>query len=309
MTDAKLVKTIDKISFGRTGHLSSRIIFGAAALGAMRQEKADDTIRLVREYGVNHFDVAASYGDAELRLAPFLSEYRDEIFLATKTGDRTRDGAFKSIEQSLERMQIDQLDLIQFHNLTRDSDWETVMSEGGALKAAMQAQEQGLVKYVGVTGHGTRTAEMHLRSLAHFEFASVLLPYSHMSLQDERYKIEFEELYNLCQEKNVAMQTIKSIARRRWRAEDESKKFSWYEPIKEEAAIHRAVHWVLSQPGVFLNSSSDAGLLKIILEAAGNFNGNMDAAEIAKLQLDVAQDVIDQSLEPLFVRGEMDDVR
>lgn len=181
--------------FGKTGHQSSRIIFGAAAIGGMRQEKADSTIDMVRNAGINHFDTAASYGDSELRLGDFLQDHRQDVFLASKTGDRDGAGARRSIEQSLERMRIDQLDLIQFHNLAQDSDWDTLMAPGGALEAAKKAKEEGLVKFIGVTGHGNRIAEMHLKSLAEYDFASVLLPYFHSMLQDDQYREEFETLY------------------------------------------------------------------------------------------------------------------
>lgn len=295
---------IKTLPFGATGHNSSRLLFGAAALAAMRQEKADAVISLVRDFGVNHFDVAASYGDAELRLAPFLQDHRSEIFLATKTGDRSRDDAMKSIEASLQRMQVEQIDLIQFHNLTKDEDWATVMGPNGALEAAKQARDQGLVRFIGVTGHGTRTAQMHLRSLQAFDFASVLLPYSHTSMADTQYRTEFEQLYQTCQSKQVAMQTIKSIARRRWRDNDPAKRFSWYEPIKDEAALRRAVHWAMSRPGVFLNSSSDASLLKMMLTAADEFDEHHSQG-IAEA---VANDVQQLALEPLFVRGKIEGV-
>jgi aryl-alcohol dehydrogenase-like predicted oxidoreductase len=296
---------MDKIAYGKTGHLSSRILFGAAALGGMRQEKADSVLQIVMDAGINHIDVAASYGDAELRLAPSLQDHRDEFFLATKTGDRTYDGAKASIEASLERMQVEQIDVIQFHNLSKDDEWDTAMCPGGALEAAVEARDQGLVRFIGVTGHGTRIAEMHLKSLAAFDFASVLLPYSVMSMQDDQYAREFEELYALCVEKGVALQTIKSIARRRWREGDESPKFSWYEPIREYDALRRAVHWVLRRPGIFLNSSSDATLLPEIIRAAEEF----DADKVGDLESDVAADVSTQELEPLFEREVQDDVR
>jgi len=295
---------IEKIEFGNTGHQSTRIIFGAAALGGMRQEKADKLLSTVLDYGLNHFDVAASYGDAELRLAPFLQDYRKYIFLATKTGSRDRDGAFASIESSLERMQVEQLDLIQFHNLNNDKDWVRVMAPGGALEAAIEAREQGLVRFIGVTGHGTQIAEMHLRSLAAFDFASVLLPYSYMSLQDKQYQAEFETLYSLCQSKKIAMQTIKSIARRRWREGDTAKKFSWYEPLRDEQAIRRAVFWVFSRKGLFLNSSSDATLLRSILDAALEF----DLLKVDDLDNKIARDAQDYDQESLFIRGMKENV-
>ncbi len=296
---------MQKIPFGSTGHDSSRILFGAAALGAMRQEKADSVMQMVMDAGINHIDVAASYGDAELRLAPFLQDHRQDFFLATKTGDRTYDGAKASIENSLERMQVEQIDVIQFHNLAKDKEWDTVMGPGGALEAATEARDQGLVRFIGVTGHGTRIAEMHLKSLAAFDFASVLLPYNQTSMNDEQYAVEFEELYALCMDKGVAMQTIKSIAKRRWREDDNSPKFSWYEPIREDDALRRAVHWVLSRPGIFLNSSSDATLLPKIIQAAEEF----DADNTGDLQAGIDADITQQELEPLFERGVQDDVR
>jgi len=294
---------IPTLAFGNTGHESSRIIFGAAAIGGMRQEKADSTIEMVRNAGINHFDVAASYGDAELRLAPFLKDHRSEVFLASKTGDRDGDAARKSIETSLERMQIEQLDLIQFHNLAQDADWDTVMSPGGALEAAIKAKEEGLVRFIGVTGHGTRIAEMHLKSLNQYDFASVLLPYNHSTLQENQYREEFERLYQLCEEKNIAMQTIKSIARRRWQDDDESPRFSWYEPFRDDDVIERAVHYVLRRKNLFLNSSSDATLFPKIIAAAESFTAGNDDG----LEEQITRDNADG--EPLFVRGVSDDVR
>lgn len=295
---------MEKHEFGSTGHLSTRILFGAAALGAMRQEKADSVLQMVMDAGINHIDVAASYGEAELRLAPFLQDHRQDFFLATKTGDRTYDGAKASIEQSLQRMQVEQLDLIQFHNLSKDQEWDIAMGPGGALEAAVAAKEQGLVRFIGVTGHGTRIAEMHLKSLRAFDFASVLLPYNVMDMRDEQYAREFEALYTLCMDKGVAMQTIKSIAKRRWQEGNESPKFSWYEPIREDDALRRAVHWVLRRPGLFLNTSSDANLLPKIIQAAEEF----DPDKVGDLEDQVAADVAAQELEPLFERGVQDDV-
>lgn len=296
---------IEKIPFGKTGHDSTRILFGAAALGAMSQDRADRTLELIMDYGVNHIDCAASYGDAELRLAPFLQDHRQDVFLATKTGDRTRDEAFASIERSLERMQTDVIDLIQFHNLNNDEEWEIAFCKGGCLEAALEAREQGMVRFVGVTGHGTRIAEMHMKSLQAFDFASVLCPYSLMSLRDEQYAREFEALYEYCQANGVAMQTIKSIARRRWRDDDESRKLSWYEPLREADAITRAVQWVLRRPGLFLNSSSDATLLPVILDAAaGEQPQDAEALEAA-----VLADAEAQAMEPLFERGVRENVR
>ena len=207
---------IETAPFGRTGHQSTRTIFGAAALGSVTQEQADQTMTLLQQYGVNHIDVAASYGDAELRLAPWLKEHRKEVFLATKTGARDRDGAMEELHRSLERMGVDYVDLWQFHNLADVIEWDQALSRGGAIEAALQAREQGLVKHIGVTGHGSQIPAVHFRSLERVDFDSVLLPYNFIMMQDPNYAEAFERLAARCQERNVAMQTIKSIARRPW---------------------------------------------------------------------------------------------
>jgi aryl-alcohol dehydrogenase-like predicted oxidoreductase len=279
-------------------------LFGAAALGAMRQERADEVLELLLQFGVNHIDVAASYGDAELRIGPWMAKHREDFFLATKTGDRTYEGAKASIACSLERLQVERLDLIQFHNLTDEEGWQTAMGSGGALEAAIEARDQGLVRFIGVTGHGTAVAEMHLRSIEAFDFDSVLLPYNHMMMQDARYSEAFEDLYRKCGERNIAMQTIKSIARRRWLEDDKTRHFSWYEPIREPEALRHAVHWTLSRPRVFLNTSSDATLLRTILEAASEFEEDA-AGEVAA---DVAADAARLDMKPLFVRGVTDTI-
>ena len=295
---------IPMIPFGRTGHNSTRMLFGAAALGSMRQEKADATMDILLEFGVNHIDVAAVYGDAELRLAPFLKKHRQDFFLATKTAERTAEEASKSIEQSLQRMQVDQIDLIQFHNLTDEEGWQTAMGPGGVLEAAIEARDKGQVRFIGVTGHGMAVADMHLRSLERFDFDSVLLPYNHMLMQDPLYSESFEKLYQECNTRGIAMQTIKSIARRRWREDDPSKRLSWYEPIKDEDALRRAVHWNMSRPGIFLNTSSDATLLRGILTAASDFQPQV-ASDIAT---QVANDAAALVMEPLFIRGVADTI-
>lgn len=295
---------IPKIAFGGTGHLSTRTLFGAAALGSMKQERADEILELLLEFGVNHIDVAASYGDAELRIGPWMGAHRDDFFLATKTGDRTYEGAKASIVRSLERLEVDQLDLIQFHNLVDEEGWQTAMGSGGALEAAVEARDQGLVRFIGVTGHGTAVAEMHLRSIESFDFDSVLLPYNHLMLQDPRYAAAFEELYEKCRERNIAIQTIKSIARRRWLEDDATRHFSWYEPIREPDALRRAVHWTFARPGVFLNTSSDATLLRTILEAASEFDESEADQVVAEVEADTAR----LDMEPLFVRGVTDTI-
>ncbi|MGI9590821.1 MAG: aldo/keto reductase, partial [Myxococcota bacterium] len=242
---------IDRIPFGSTGHASSRVIFGAAALGAMRQERADRLLEPLFEFGVNHLDTAAAYGDSELRLAPWLRRHRSEFFLATKTGERSAEGARQSLERSLERLGVDRVDLIQLHNLVDEEGWTRALGPDGALEALVEAREQGLTRFIGVTGHGTRAAAMHLRSLERFAFDSVLLPCSYAMLSQRDYAGDFANLIAVCAERGVAVQTIKSLARRRWSGEPEGPRFSWYEPIREPDAIARAVSFVLSRSGLF----------------------------------------------------------
>jgi aryl-alcohol dehydrogenase-like predicted oxidoreductase len=287
--------------FGATGHQSTRVIFGAAALGAMRQEKADPILALLLEHGVNHIDTAASYGDAELRIGPWMEHHRDRFFLATKTGDRDAAGARASLQRSLERLRVSQLDLIQLHNLVDEAEWATALGPGGALEALIDARAQGLVRFIGVTGHGTRVAAMHRRSLERFPFDSVLLPYNFTMLRDPEYAADVAALLELCRARHVAVQTIKSVARRRWRPDDTERRFSWYEPLREPDAIRRAVHLVLAQPGLFLNTSSDATLLREILEAGAQ-------TPAAPLSAELEADALRFAMEPLFVRGVSDGI-
>jgi aryl-alcohol dehydrogenase-like predicted oxidoreductase len=292
---------LETAPFGATGHQSTRLIFGAAALGAMRQEKADRILELLLEHGVNHIDTAASYGDAELRIGPWMAHHRDRFFLATKTGDRDAAGARASLHRSLERLRVEQIDLIQLHNLVDEAEWATAVGPGGALEALVDARAQGLVRFIGVTGHGTRVAAMHRRSLERFAFDSVLLPYNFTMLCDAEYAADVAALLELCRARHVAVQTIKSVARRRWRPDDAERRFSWYEPLREPDAIRHAVHFVLAEPGLFLNTSSDATLLPQILQAASE---PVAAPPSAKL----VEDTNRLAIEPLFVRGVSDSI-
>jgi aryl-alcohol dehydrogenase-like predicted oxidoreductase len=292
---------IETEAFGNTGHNSTRVVFGAAALGAMRQERADAVLETLLEFGINHLDCAASYGDAELRLAPWMREHRDRFFLATKTAERAAPEARDSLERSLGRLQVDQIDLIQLHNLTDEEGWQTAFAPGGAVEALAEARTQGRVRFIGVTGHGTRVAAMHLRSLERFPFDSVLLPYNFTMMSQPEYAADFEALITTCQERGVAVQTIKSIARRRWQPDDSSPHYSWYEPLRDPAAVRRAVHFVLRRPGLFLNTSSDATLLRMILESAATTRSDDRSAPglAARLEADVAQ----LDMQPLFIPG------
>jgi aryl-alcohol dehydrogenase-like predicted oxidoreductase len=269
------------------------VIFGAAALGSMRQERADAVLAVLGEFGVNHIDTAASYGESEDRLKPWLAAHRAEVFLATKTGERTGAAARAELERSLVRMGVDHIDLIQMHNLVENDEWETAMGPGGALEALVAAREEGLVSAIGVTGHGTRIPGMHLRSLDRFDFDSVLFPYNFTMLSNPTYAATVDELLVVCRERNVAVQTIKAVAQRRWRPEDVEPQRSWYRPLPAGAALDRAVRFVLSNPQVFLNSSSDAGLLRSILTAAAGPTTRPTDDELRG-------DVGEQDMTPLF---------
>jgi aryl-alcohol dehydrogenase-like predicted oxidoreductase len=253
--------------FGRTGHRSSRVIFGAAALGGMSESRAFKTLDLVASYGVNHIDTAAMYGSSEDHLKPWLANHRAEVFLATKTQERVGSVARAELERSLERMGVDHIDLIQLHNLVEPDEWTTAFSKGGAVEALNQARAEGLVSFIGVTGHGLRIPSMHLRSLAEFNFDAVLFPFNHSLLSIDQYRDDVTALRDLCRARNTATQTIKAVARRRWDDGTEGHR-SWYEPLSDSDAIQRAVRYVLSQPDLFLNTTSDATLLPLILEAA-----------------------------------------
>ncbi|MCI0849941.1 MAG: aldo/keto reductase [Chloroflexi bacterium] len=271
---------ITRQSFGRTGQESTRTIFGAAALGRADDEEAAPVLDLLLEHGINHIDTAAMYGRSERRVGAWMDRHRKDFFLATKTGERTYEKARDQFHHSLERMRVDSVDLLQLHNLVDPDEWEVAMGPGGALEAAVEAREQGLVRFIGVTGHGVTVARMHKRSLERFAFDSVLLPYSFVMMRNAQYTADFLELEALCHERGVAMQTIKGITLGPWE-EKEHTHGTWYQPLAEQSDIDRAVHWVLGRPGVFLNTAADIGLLPRVLDAASRFtvaptDGEMD---------------------------------
>ncbi len=262
--------TISKIPFGRLAHQSTRTLFGAAALGHVSQAEADRTLDVLLQYGVNHIDVAAGYGDAELRIAPWLKRYPDQFFVATKTGQRTAKAGKEELHRSLDRMGIDHVDLWQFHNLADPIDWETALSPGGVIEAAVEAREQGLIKGIGVTGHGLQVAATHRRSLERFDFDSVLLPYNYITMQSEYYAANFNALLETCQQHNIAVQTIKSIAYQPWMGQPHTHS-TWYKPLQNQEDIDMAVWWVLAKPGVFLITVGDIHLLPKVLDSASRF--------------------------------------
>jgi aryl-alcohol dehydrogenase-like predicted oxidoreductase len=261
---------IEKIPFGSTGHLSSRTIFGSASLGRVSQSEADRVLDLLLEFGVNHIDTAPKYGEAELRLGPWMKKYRDQFFLATKTNERTYQDAKDQFQRSLDRLQVDRVDLLQFHNLTDIVEREIIMGPGGALDFLLEAKEAGLAGSIGITGHGLDTPRFHRQTLERFAFDSVLLPCNYLLLQNPNYAAEFEQFVAYCHERQIAVQTIKSIARGYW-GDKKWSRSTWYEPLTDEAAITKCVHWVLGIPNIFLNTVGDVQELPKVLKAADSF--------------------------------------
>lgn len=278
--------------FGRTGHESARVIFGAAALSRVTQDEADRTMDLIIAHGINHIDTAASYGDAELRIGPWMPEHRSRFFLATKTGERTFQPAYDEIRRSLERLQVDEIDLIQLHNLVDAGEWETALGPGGALEAAVRAREEGLVRFIGVTGHGLEVAARHRQSLERFDFDSILLPYNYPLMRNAQYAADFEAVVALCQERNVAVQTIKAITKAPWGDRPQTAA-TWYEPLRDQAGIDLAVSWVLGRPGIYLNTVGDIHVLPMVLDAAERFEARPGDEQMDRL-------VEQWQMEPLF---------
>jgi aryl-alcohol dehydrogenase-like predicted oxidoreductase len=279
--------------FGRTGHESTRIIFGAAALSRVPQDDADRTLDVLLQYGINHIDVAASYGDAELRVAPWLKRYPDSFFVATKTGERRKADAREELHRSLDRLGTDHVDLWQLHNLSDPIQWDRALSPGGAIEAAVEAREEGLVRAIGVTGHGIQVPAMHLRSLSRFAFDSVLTPYNLLTMQNGYYAENFAALEAVCREQRIALQTIKAIAYRPWMAREHTSS-TWYQPLADPQDIATAIRWALGRAGIFVISAGDINLLPHVLRAADSIEDPPDEAKV--------QAMVDRlAMEPLFV--------
>jgi len=272
---------IERAPFGATGHESSRVIFGAAALGNVSKAEADAALEHLLEHGINHIDVAAAYGDAELRIATWLKEH--EFFIATKTGERTYAAAREQIRRSLDRLGVDHVDLIQLHNLVDVIEWETALRADGALEACIEAREEGLVRFIGVTGHGLTVPKMHSLSLERHPFDSVLCPYNWIMMQDPRYAKTFNHLASTCAQRNVALQTIKSLAYRPWEGREKTAS-TWYEPLTEQDDIDKAASWVLANEQAFLLTTGDVEILPKLLDAAENAGPRPSDEEMSALQ-------------------------
>jgi predicted aldo/keto reductase-like oxidoreductase len=244
---------------------------------------------------VNHIDTAASYGDAELRVAPWLEGAgRERYFVATKTGKRTYREARDEIRLSLERLGTDHIDLIQLHNLVDPTEWDTAFAPDGALRAATEARDAGIVRFIGVTGHGLQAPVQHRRAVERFSFDSVLFPYNYVQLRDPTYARDVDALMALCVQRGVAMQTIKAITLGPWHAERPATPTTWYEPLNDQRDIDLAVRWVLGDARVFLNTVGDVGILPLVLDAASRATERPSDAEMDEL-------LRRRAMTPLFV--------
>ncbi len=284
---------ISKLPFGRTGHTSTRILFGSYALSKAKQAEADRILELLLEYGVNHIDTAAIYGKAEERIGPWMEKHRSDFFVATKTRRRTYQGAWDDLHRSLDRLHLDYVDLWQMHGLTGLAGWERAMGSGGTLEAFVEARDKGLARFLGVTGHGLKAPAMHIRSLERFDFDTVLVPYNYSLMQNPKYATDFEALVTLCRERHIAVQTIKSIARRPWGDRPKTYNTYFYEPLETQETIDRAVHWVLGYPDIFLITAGDMQLLPKVLEAADRFEARPSDTEMAI-------DTANLAIQPIF---------
>jgi aryl-alcohol dehydrogenase-like predicted oxidoreductase len=270
---------------GNLGYDTSVLIYGAAMLAEVDQDTADRSIQEALDAGINHFDTAAGYGDSELRLGPWMPRIRDQIYLATKTGDRDSEAAWASINRSLERLQTDHVDLIQLHAIGDLEELDLAMAKGGAIEAAVRARDEGLATAIGITGHGHDAPDTHREALRRFDFQAVLTPWSYVLSQRAPYADSYRALAEDCRSRDVALRLIKTVARRNWTTADH-RYTTWYEPLDQLAQVRAAVSWALAQPIVCgLATPGDVDLLGMVVAAEADRVSLSDA----ETQLDAAE--------------------
>ena len=261
---------MQKRILGRTGHDSTVISFGTYAVGWLDQDDADQTIQLVLDHGVNHFDIAPTYGQAMERVAPWMPEIRDRIFVGAKTAVRDRDGAWRDVESIMTRMNVEDFDLFQLHSVGTMDQLELATASGGSLETLVEMREQGLTKWLGITGHGPEVPATILEGLERFDFDTVMFPLNPAASRDPEYRRVSEALLAECEERHIGVQTIKMIARGGW-GDGEKQTNTWYDPHREQEDIDRSLWWVLSQPMHTAPSCGDVNLLPKVLDAAERF--------------------------------------
>ncbi len=267
---------------GRIGHASSVLIFGGAALGECTQDEADASVREALDAGINHFDTAAAYGGSEDRLGPWMADIRDRIFLASKVTERSYDAAWASINRSLERLRVDHLDLLQVHSVCDLPTLDAVTGDDGALRAVVRARDEGLTTHLGITGHTHAAPSVHLEALRRFDFDSVLTPWNFRLGQDPAFRADFEQLVAEVQARDVALMTIKAVARRNWYPGEKSYD-TWYRPFDRQEEVTAAIAWVLAHPAISGVATAGAtSLLRLAIRAERD-RATMTEARIAEV--------------------------
>jgi aryl-alcohol dehydrogenase-like predicted oxidoreductase len=262
---------MEKRRFGRSGHMSTIAIFGAAAFWEIEQKDADKIMEMVIEAGVNHIDVAPSYGQAEQRIGPWMPRERGRFFLGCKTMERTKDGAWNELQGSLKRLQTDRFDLYQLHAVTNMEELDACTMLGGALEALVEARQQGLIRHIGITGHGVDAPRLFIEALSRFDFDSVLFPLNFVQMSNPTYRKDAEELIALCKEKDVGMMIIKSITKGPW-GDKEKTATTWYEPFNQMEEIQQAINFALSYEVTGICTAGDIKVLPMVLKACQNFS-------------------------------------
>ncbi|MGD8403698.1 MAG: aldo/keto reductase [Anaerolineales bacterium] len=274
---------MEKRRFGRTGHMSTVAIFGAAAFWEIEQKEADKVMEMVIESGVNHIDVAPSYGQAELRIGPWMPRERERFFLGCKTMERTKGGAMNELGQSLNRLQTDHFDLYQLHAITCMEELDACTMKGGALEALVEARQRGLTRHIGITGHGVDSPRVFIEALKRFEFDSILFPLNFVQMANPEYRKDAETLIALCKEKNVGTMVIKTVTKGPW-GDKEKTATTWYEPFDQMEQIQEAVNFALSYEVTGLCTAGDVNVLPMVLEASQNFSQLSQSQREAMIQ-------------------------
>jgi aryl-alcohol dehydrogenase-like predicted oxidoreductase len=251
--------------------MSTIAIFGAAAFWQISQEDADKVMELIIEAGVNHIDVAPSYGQAEIRIGPWMPRERSRLFLGCKTTERTREGAWKEMQESLKRLQTETFDLYQCHAITTMEELDAITMKGGALEAFVEARQKGLTKYLGITGHGAQAPQIYLEALRRFDFDSVMFPLNFVQMANPEFRTYAEELIATCKAKDLGTMVIKSITKGPW-GEKQHTATTWYEPFEKMDEIQKGVNFALSYDVTGICTAGDTRVLPLVLKACENFS-------------------------------------
>lgn len=280
---------MEKRRLGRTGHESTVVTFGTAGIGRVSQSVADTAVERILEHGVNHIDIAPTYGEAMERMAPWMPKIRDSMFLGAKTRERTRKAAWQNIESCMQRLGVDSFDLFQLHSVGTMDDLDAVTGSGGALEALVELRERGLTQWVGITGHGPDAPRVHLEALRRFDFDTVMFPLNATLWRNPAYREHAAELLSVANDRDVGIHTIKMLARGGW-GEREREHSTWYDPHREQWEIDGALWWLLSQSMHTAPSVGDVRILPRALDAAERFR---------PLSADEQADVVGRQSPPL----------